>query len=168
MKVVSIKWEVQLGFLIVLLLSTSVYAQKESQENSKISFEGIHTNITYTNNRQIDKAAFTLKNKSKEEVTVKFQAAMLLRGKYQDPLERAAFRVFTKNRWMKVNELVLKPGQTVKLNVTFKPFTIYTGSKYAVMAIVVADGEKYTAVSEFEINKMQVDDKNKYKQGEKK
>ena len=162
----DIRKAIGIFFAIFLVYFSSITVGQETVKVAdKISFEGEKVSITYTRNRKIDKAPFTIKNNSKETITVKFQAAFLVRGRHHDPLERAAFRIYTQGKWRVVDEVQLRQGQKISLNVTFKPFTVYTGSKYTVMAVVVAEGEKYTATTEFEINKLPPDDKNKYKQG---
>jgi len=150
-----------------LLIISVIIAMMSVQDTDPISFTGVTENIKYTVNRQIAEARFVIKNNTKEELTVKAGHAFLVRGKSSEALEKVSMKAYYQNKTRKLEEFILRPRQQINVYFSFKPFTVYTGSNYSILAEVYVKDKKYKATTVFEIRKLEQNDRNSLKNSDK-
>ncbi|MBL6962420.1 MAG: hypothetical protein ISR55_01225 [Bacteroidetes bacterium] len=153
-------------FIIFFLFSTQLFAGQV--DTSKIIFKGKEIRIRYTHNRQIKEAPFFIENKTGRSVKVKLKGAYLVRGKHYDPLAKPKIRLYYHNKMRKIEELTIPPNGKFNFNLVFKSFTIYTGSTYTVMCVLLVNGRKMEAFTPMTMFKLEQTDKNKLKNTEQK
>jgi hypothetical protein len=152
-------------FLQVNSLLTKPVLYENSIDTNLVKFKGVLKRVEFESNRKIKDAPFKIVNKSNNELKVVFVKGTLLRGDFEDELKNSQFEVFLSGKFRKCNEFLIKPKTTVEFNITFKSYTIYAGSGYAVKAYIKINGENIEAISHLEIYKLAINDKNKYKNG---
>jgi len=152
--------------LICVLLNVVCFVQAQ-KDTSLLSFKGQKELIKYTVGRQIGEASFIIKNNSNKEITVKIGNAYLIRGKSSELLEKVSMKLYYKNKTRKLTEFVLRPKQQITIRISFKPFTIYTGTNYSVMAEIYVSDKKYMATTIFELRQLDKNDKNALKNTDK-
>lgn len=152
--------------LICVLLNVVCFVQAQ-KDTSLLSFKGQKELIKYTVGRQIGEASFIIKNNSNKEITVKIGNAYLIRGKSSELLEKVSMKLYYKNKTRKLTEFVLRPKQQITIRISFKPFTIYTGTNYSVTAEIYVSDKKYMATTIFELRQLDKNDKNALKNTDK-
>ena len=155
-----------LAFLLFLFASSQLFANQG--DSIKFKFEGKEVRLKYTLNREISDAPFILENHTKKAVKIQLEGAYLVRGKHYDPLEKAKISLYYHNKMRKMDELTIPPGAKFNFNLVFKPFTIYTGSTYTIMCVLLVDGKKMEAFTPITMFKLEQEDKNKLKKTEQK
>lgn len=153
-----------LSCIILLLASSQLFANQG--DSIKFKFEGKEIKLKYTLNREVDQAPFILENHTKKPVKIQLEGAYLVRGKHYDPLEKAKISLYYHNKMRKMDELTIPPGGKFNFNLVFKPFTIYTGSTYTVMCVLLVNGKKMEAYTPITMFKLEQEDKNKLKKPE--
>jgi hypothetical protein len=145
------------------IIRTSEKFHPSPIDTNSVKFTGQIKRVSYSGNRKIYDAPYSINNLSNDTLKIRFIKATLLRGNHEEELHNAQFEIFLSGSRKKCTDFILKPNTKSEFNIVFAPYVIYMGSGYSVKAYLKINGILFESISKLDIYRLTIGDKNKYR-----